>query len=236
MATGNRGFSGRSSQADTVVEAAVEHVWSQVEIEPAVEHIAYGQEFVISPAQMPLLKSIYSKTIQHVRYAPDYILVNKEQPNRSYLLEYKSYTTPLYSARRIRDAAQKIGDASIQTENIGVWEDDALENYFRLSQIGVRVVVMYYCSYSSPSVVMDFISVLDRGTVYSDRVRTGTNSGSRTNVANFDVRKFRSLSQFLSDEHSVPEVDSLAMQASLTESLARQLPTTHAPYSPKPRH
>ena len=87
---------------------------------------------------------------------------------------------------------------SLSGHDIGDWEKSAYENYARLAQSGIRLVVMYYCAHHPRALLADFVQRIDR--VYARRPATKGGPGTGTNIANFDVRKMRTLAEFAQEE------------------------------------
>jgi hypothetical protein len=217
------GFTERTEIADALARLAREHLWicppaaGRLLIEP------FGQETHVSSEAMRLLRNTQTITARHVRYAPDFFLIDRLHPDRVYLLEYKCSLTSLKLAGRIQEVAGILGNPRLGKEDLGNWEQAAFDNYARLATSGVKTAVMYYCAYHPRQLLCDYVeSIQDQ--VHRFNVRTATRSGSRTPAINFDMKAMRTVEAFLSQEHDLPSDSLVQACTALKRSLAQALP------------
>jgi hypothetical protein len=170
------------------------------------------------------LRYCRTSTAKHVRFAPDSLILNVRDDERHHLLDYKVTQTPIYSRSRLALIREAAADACLTAESIGQIEADALDNYLRLCEIGVRTAVLDHCAYHERTLLCEYadrIKVLHR-----DRVTTSTDTGSGTPFINLDCRSMRTLAQFLADEHDV-HIDPNAY-AVAANAILETLPITRA--------
>ncbi len=197
---------------------------------PRLRMIPFGYETHIPEEIRTLLRFERTITARHIKFAPDFFVVDVENPEGVYLLEFKATRTPLYSSNRIRSIQRETGDPSLGWESIGQMEALAYDNYVALDGIEVRMTVLNYCAYNENPLRCDFIGNFK--IVHRDVVQTAHLKGSGTPWVNYDLRCIRGLTQFISNEHRIDhdEVDSLVTDAQ--EALAKALPTKHHDNSP----
>lgn len=219
-------FGDRLAQADTLVETLQKLVWEPLSRRLAV--VPYGYETHIAPEVRTAMRFLRTPTSKFVRFTPDFFVLDKQQPENLYLLEYKVTQTPLFSKGRIRQMGQEAGLPNLDWPDIGQMEADAYDNYLNLHEAGLRVVVLNYCAYHTRPLLCDFIKNIQ--VLYRDVVTGDTKKGSRTPFVNFYCPTMRQLSRFLYDEHGLKIGDAAYTQA--TEQLQAKLPVTHHPKSP----
>lgn len=183
------GFQSRTAQSSLLVKMVDEYLWNK--LKDRILCCPYGYETHIFPEVQDLVKRYYTKTALHIRFAPDFLLVNLKADvgqEPVMLLEYKTITTPRYTLEN-------------EQWNYGQVEADAWDNYVNLYQAGIKVVIFIYCSYHSRPLLMDyplFTSSLERKHVRKTEI------GSGTDYYNFDMRKMRALHEFLQNELGIP--------------------------------
>lgn len=216
------GFEYRVAQTNKVIQILKDNLWGAPVISERLVHVDYGAEHIVPNEVHRLIRFVRTETIRHIRFAPDFFVVDRKYPERTYLLEYKCTQTPLYSSDRISMICRKSPRKDINARDIGQWEAEAYENYKALSSLGIRVVILNYCAYHDRSLVCDFIEKVTP--IHRDRVRSNITAGSRTPFINFDLRSMRSLEEFLVDEHgfSMEQVKPLIEKAK--QRLKNELP------------
>lgn len=225
------GFGDRTKQSDTLIQVITEHLWGNPSISDRFLHVAFGEETHLPREAMALLRGIrHNVTAYFIRFAPDFFVIDKSDPAKLYLLEYKCTQTPLYSAGRIKDIGAELNKPSLDWPDIGQWELEPYNNYVRLTSLGAKVVVLNYCAYHNRHILCDFVDAVSD--VYREKVRLGTIVGSGTPYVNFDLKSMRSLHDFLCQEHNLaPDVISPICSEIETE-LLNKLPIRHHRSSP----
>jgi len=188
-------FEKRIGQAQKLVQVVEERLWIPLKVWLRSEggnlyHFPYGYEVHMSEEVKQFLVKFRDSTSIFIRFIPDYVLgLERKERKVVYLLEYKSMTTPRWTE----------GD---NQWNVGQVEADAWENYMRLIDIGINVVLFVYCSYHRRPLLMDFPR---HDFIYRKRQETKyTETGSGTPYYNIDLMKIRSVDRFLEEEFSIP--------------------------------
>lgn len=229
-----RGFSDRTHDAQTLVNIIKETLWENPVVKGRLAHVEYGYETHIPPEIRERMRYIYSSaTARYIRFAPDFFVLDLHNSDCLYLLEYKCTRTPLFSSKRIEElrAGARPG---LDWPDIGQWEESAYENYRTLWKAGIRVAVLNWCAYHPRLLLCDFmdkaIEPLGRFSV------TGTFTGSRTPYVNLDLREFRTLADFLIEEHQLAGLQLASVIRDCCnraiDALCQALPVTHDPRSP----
>lgn len=219
-------FGDRLAQADTLVETLRTHIWEP--LARRLDVIPYGYETHIAAHVRTAMRFLRTPTAKFVRFTPDFFVLDRQNPENLYLLEYKVTQTPLFSQARIRQMGQAAGIPGLDWPDIGQMEADAYDNYLNLHEAGLRVVVLNYCAYHTRPLLCDFIHNIQ--ILHRDVVTSETKKGSRTPFVNFYAPTMRQLSRFLYDEHGLKVTDSAYSQA--MQTLATHLPITHHALSP----
>jgi hypothetical protein len=223
-------FAKRSQQSEKLVQITTEELWNRSPFRERCVHAPFGQETHVVQEAIEILRDVHEITAQHIRYAPDFFVVDRHRPKAVYLLEYKCSQRPLFAEWRISEAAGAIGKPSLDWQSIGDWEAAAYDNYIRLSNAGVRVAILYYCAYHPRPLLCDFVTAL-KG-LYRSKVLTMTPWGSRTPVLNFDMNDLRTLDDFLTQEHGLAEATIGSLCNVLQTRLLNEMPVDHHPKSP----
>jgi hypothetical protein len=229
-----KGFSDRARDAQTVVDIMRQTLWENPEVKRRLVHVEYGYETHIPPEVRERMRHIYdSATARYIRFAPDFFVLDLHNTDCLYLLEYKCTRTPLFSSRRIEElrAGAKPG---LDWPDIGQWEAAAYENYRTLWRAGIRVAVLNWCAYHPRLLLCDFMDkAIEPLGCFSV---TETLTGSRTPYVNLDLREFRTLADFLIEEHKLAGLPLASVVReccnSATDALCRVLPVTHDTRSP----
>jgi len=194
------------------------------------EHVSLvplGYETYITAKVRKLLRFVRNETSAYIKFAPDYFVVDKLNPENLYLLEFKCTRTPLYSTKRISMLRFRAADSSLEAEAIGQIEKAPFENYLRLNQMRIKVAILNYCAYADQVLLCELIERIK--VIHRDVVQTTTFRGSRTPFVNIDLRSMRSLTNFLCEEH--PQLNRSIIEKEVTNTihkLRESLPIIHA--------
>ena len=221
-------FERLSAKGEQLVEIVGRHIWANCDF---AKHVPWGYETHIEKEIRNRLASFSADdnpTARHIRFSPDFFVV-QQRPKIIYLLEYKNSQTPIYSQGRIDELSQKAGKA-LRWQDIGQWQTAAHDNYAALQSIDIKVAILYYVAYHERLLLCDFVDSVEE--LFRDRVRSNTQTGSRTPYMNFDVTPMKTLQEFLVDIHGVtPEGIAPHIEACCSE-LKQQLPIEHHWRSP----
>ena len=217
-------FQERLAQSWTLRQLATELFWPVVDegqgrfgILPVLHEDALSR---LDPSVRQ--RELHTETTDFVRYIPKSFVVDRANPELSFLLEHKVSTVPIRSATEVRAVGARLGAPSLSNRDIGDWERAAYDNYQRLARVGIRVVVMYYCAYHPRPLLADFVQRIDR--TYTREPVTEGGPGSGTIMVNFDVRKLRTLAEFAQEElHLKPDKVRMAYD-NLLSRLIQELP------------
>lgn len=220
-------FKDRSEGSDILIEVIRRHFWDRSRL---LYHVETGYETHIEEEVRAYLRYVRNETARYIRFAPDFLVIEREHPENVYFLEYKCTQTPLYSPRRISQIANQAGKNFLDWPDIGQCEAEAYDNYMALSEIGVRVAILNYISYHERLLLCDFVDKFVE--LYRDQVTTQTQRGSRTPYINFDVTPIRTLQTFLAEEHPIESRNIQPVFQDISFELQAQLPTRHNENSP----
>ena len=224
-------FKDRSEGSDILIEVVRRHIWDRSRL---LYHVETGYETHIEEDVRSYLRYVRNETARHIRFAPDFLVIECKKPENVYFLEYKCTQTPLYSKNRIAEIAKKAGRESLDWRDnfpdIGQCEAEAYDNYMALREIGVRVAILNYVSYHERLLLCDFVDTVKE--LYRDRVTTQTQRGSKTPYINFDVTPMRTLQEFLSEEHPIESHRIQQVFQNICSELQERLPTRHNERSP----
>jgi hypothetical protein len=225
------GFADRLTQTNTFIDLADELVWSDPEISRRLVVVPFGYETHIPEETRAKLRYLHSTTARHIKFAPDFFLVDSRNPDLLYLFEYKCTQTPIYSASQIRLINSSAGRTDLGWQDIGQREEEAYDNYFALAQqLGIKVAVFNYCAYHERLLLLDFIENIK--IAFRGKVTSATVTGSRTPFINFDAHSMRTFEEFVSQVHGLPTETLERLGASLRQKLAETLPILHHRSSP----
>ena len=220
-------FKDRSEGSDVLIQVVKQHIWDRSNL---LYHVETGYETHIPEEARSYLRYVRNETARHIRFAPDFLVIERRNPDNVYFLEYKCTQTPLYSKNRIAEIAEKAGRESLDWQDnwpdIGQCEAEAYDNYMELNKIGVRVAILNYVAYHDRFLLCDFVDKVTE--LYRDQVRTPTQRGSRTPYINFDVTQMRTLLEFLGEEHGILGDSMTPYFEAMYSDLQGQLPTRHA--------
>ena len=175
-------FEERSQASITLVDIVSKYFWNSKELQ-SLYHVEMGYETQEMPEDVrEHLRHIRNKTTRHIRFTPDFLVVDKEKSDNIYYLEYKcTLTTAGYPNR-------------------GQMELDAYDNYAALHDIGVKVAVLNYVTYHDRLLLCDFIENIE--VVRRSEKLTQTSTGRwGTPFVNTNLNGMRTLLEFLVDIH-----------------------------------
>lgn len=177
-------FEDRSQASITLIHTVQKHFWDSNALQ-SIYHVETGYETQNMPKDVQEhLRHIRNKTTRHIRFTPDFLVVDKQNSDNIYYLEYKcTLTTAGYPNR-------------------GQMELDAYDNYAALHDIGVKVAVLNYVTYHDRLLLCDFIENIE--VVRRSEGLTQTSTGRwGTPFVNTNLNGMRTLLEFLVDIHSI---------------------------------
>jgi hypothetical protein len=213
------GFSARNEKAARLVRDVAQMLWASPVIQDTGPyfHEPYGYEALLSHEAQDVLRRRHDATADHIRFAPDFVLVypNRRNNRNVLLLEYKVTTTPRYTFKE-------------EQWDFGQIEADSWENDLQLSTLGIAVALIIYCPYHSRPILCDFVKPELANTLR--RQVQSTYTGSSTDYVNIHLKSMRTLGEFLSDELGIPYAISAPIITSMKEGWLRDsvMHTSHA--------
>ncbi len=216
------GFEDRTAQANTLISSVTASVWEHPNLKSRFHHIPFGYETHIPENVRQKLRFIRTNAARHVKFAPDFFLLDDQLPEKVYLLEYKCTQTPIALASRISAVAKAAHKPGLKAEDIGQWEEAAYDNYLALHSIGASTVIVNYCAYHPRLLLCDFVHRVEL--LLRASVTTPTQTGSRTPFVNIDLNSMPTLNTFLTDEHGVAPAIIDPIFDGLKQQLATLLP------------
>lgn len=213
-------FRERTAIANKLINELTAAYWEteKIKMGHSILHVPYGYETHIPSQALNILKKIYTKTSKHIRFTPDFILL-QEGSQKIFLYEYKVTKTPRYS----------LGD---EQWNFGQIEADAWENYMNLINAGIDVAVVVYCPYHSRPLLCDVVS---SNWISTERTKVRSSTGSGTPYVNVNFKNISVFEDFMHTYFNVPLVVSLKLlSADFFERLRTDhlLTVTHSDSSP----
>ena len=177
-------FEERSQASITLIDIVSKHFWDSNELQ-SLYHVETGYETQEMPENVrEHLRHIRNKTTRHIRFTPDFLIVDKVNPDNIYYLEYKcTLTTAGYPNR-------------------GQMELDAYDNYVALQSVGVKVAVLNYVTYHDRLLLCDFIENI-KEVRRSERVTQTSTGRWGTPFVNTNLNGIRTLLEFLVDIHGI---------------------------------
>ncbi|MCL0076178.1 hypothetical protein M1O17_04875 [Dehalococcoidia bacterium] len=195
------GFGDRTTQANTLIEQVTTLLWEHPSLKSRFHHIPFGYETHIPDPVRQRLRFVYTMTARHIKFAPDFFLLDHKFPEKVYLLEYKCTQTPIALESRVEQVRTAAGKPQLKAEDIGQMEEAAYDNYSAIQSLGVSVAIINYCAFHPRLLLCDFIENVE--ILLRASVTTPTQTGSRTPFVNFDLNSMRTLDLFLTGEHRV---------------------------------
>jgi hypothetical protein len=208
-------FSKRIATASAIISELNAAYWEKEEIRTmhSILHIPYGYEMHISFQAQNVLKKVYTKTSKHIRFTPDFILL-QEGNQKIFLCEYKVIKTPRYSL-------------GANQWDSGQIEADAWENYINLINAGIDVAVVIYCPYHARPLLCDVVS---QNWINTERTKVISSAGSGTPYVNVNLKEIRIFESFMHAYFNVPlALSSELLSADFFERIMSNphLTTTH---------
>lgn len=155
-----------------------------------------GYENFISENTRGLLRNIHNNpTVTFLRYLPD-LFAHKE--GKSFFIELKVMDSPIKYQSRVDTLKGLSGHNDLSTSNIGVVETASINNYKKLTSIGVDILVIVYCTYNQKVILAEWENNIV--TFYNDVVKIGEGNASFTPYTNIHLDKMRTIKEiFLND-------------------------------------
>ena len=200
------GFINRINEADRLESSFIESFnrrQSQYKI------IKYGIESTNLAAVHNFIRTCYDNTSKFVRYIPDSVLIstNNNKPCKTTLIEFKAAVTGVQKdsfLNTLKSKCPQMIPAFSTKEDIFNIENDALELYVKLSDLGVRVVIVVYAGFRTQGnrLFSQFVEKIAVCNTYNPNTR-GQNVGSGTWIANVNLASFMNISNFFYNEFSI---------------------------------
>jgi len=204
-----KSFSDRYSLSEQLADRLFElFEKNEVELIPyGMEKISYGYDAL--KMYLNSANANFSHSAMMIKFAPDFILLKKKQPQSMYFLEIKVSTTPLWA----KGSVQKIRDKSpdIKLSDIGIIARDAWNAYKTLYPKAIILAASTY----NPNVlkaqfVEDIICLRCHGKnedencdacpvkkkEFFEYSRNHNARGSQTQHTNLDLSSFLSINEF----------------------------------------
>lgn len=172
-----------------------------------------------------LLRFVRNETAKVIRYIPDYFVVDRKEPEKVYLIDFKCCRTPIIKQSRVDFLRKQVSDSTLTQDVIGQMELDAYETYLKLAEIKVKTAVFVYCAYARPDRMLTCEFVQNLKVLFKGSLITRTITGSGTPFINFDLRKNRSLIDFICDEHKIEREPLNELIKLVLEKLTQRLPS-----------
>ena len=103
-------------------------------------------------------KSNMSHSSMLVKFAPDFILLKKTQPQEIYFLEVKASATPLWTFKRMGEIRSKHPNKTIKLSDIG---DIAREAWNAYNNLYPNTIILDGCSYNPKLVMAQFVDKVE---------------------------------------------------------------------------
>jgi len=194
----------RLAKAKALVDVVREEVWDAAPLRSLVVQEQFGVEHYVRPKVHEKIAYTRTPTTHHIRFAPDYFVVDLRRPERTYLLEYKYTDSPLRDAVRL-DELKRASRDDLAFSDVGQWEAAAYDNYRALAGLGINVCVLNYVSFHGRPLLCESIRRVKQ--IWRSAGPGTTVEGSRTPWVNLDLAQLRSLGEFLRNVHGLsPEL------------------------------
>lgn len=125
----------------------------------AVEIIPFGCEKIANGYEsfakyLNTAESNFSHSAMLVKFAPDFILLKKTQPQEIYFLEIKVSTTPLWSTKRFAEIKDNNSAQKLKLSDVG---DVAREAWNAYNNLFPNTIILDACSYNPKLVMAQFV-------------------------------------------------------------------------------
>jgi len=158
-----------------------------------------GYEHYISPEMREKLRTIHTNpTVTFLRYLPDYFAIYE---GKYFFIEFKVMDSPIRLDSRVEDLKSRTGIDDLSKNNIGVVETAAINNYQRLSDLGVKILVVVYCTFNNRLLLVDWENNIIK--FFNDKVKIGDGNASFTPFTNIHLDKMKSIKDFMLSEFNI---------------------------------
>jgi len=158
-----------------------------------------GYENYVSSNTRSNLRFVHNNpTVTFLRYLPDYFCMFQ---NDYFFIEIKVMDSPIKLDSRVKKLQQITGINDLSKENIGVIETAALNNYKNLSKIGVKILIIIYCTFHPERVLLEWENNLIK--FYDDKVKIGQGNASFTPYTNIHLDKMKNIQDFFQNEFKI---------------------------------
>lgn len=160
-----------------------------------------GYENVFPQKMREQLRIIYDDpTVLFVRFLPDkFAFLNNKI---IFLLEYKTCNTPIKLQSRIDDLIAKSGIKTLSTKNVAAIETSSMENYKKISSLGVKILLVIYSGFHGRPLVASWCNKVK--VFFQDNVKLGEGNASRTPYSDVNLDDFTELKEFVTKEFGLP--------------------------------
>lgn len=129
----------------------------------AVDIIPYGCENITKGHEcfaeyLNTAESNFSHAAMLVKFAPDFILLKKTQPQAIYFLEIKVSTMPIWSEKRLSEIKAINPDKELKLSDVG---DIAREAWNAYKNLYPNTIILDACSYNPKLVMAQFVDKID---------------------------------------------------------------------------
>jgi hypothetical protein len=176
----------------------------------------------VGPEDRSLIARSDGVTARLIRFAPDFLLVNQQDPERLHFLEYKVTQTPVKTWPLLEFLIEKAG-AELSFTDVAQMQAAAYDNYSTLAAAGARVAVAVWCPFHPCPLLCERAQRIVE--FYRGKVTGANAQGSGTDYINYDASTLRTLAAFLVDEHGVMSDVAERICAAATERLRECLPS-----------
>jgi len=217
-----QGFDRRTSLSEKMTEIMIEDVLC---IEP-LHVFRYGIE--VFPKEVHnLLRETHTKNVQFVRYMPDALVTDSNDPENTYFMEFKVANNGIKKwsfLNQVIDERPEMPEnvprpypkkANIKREDIFNVELSAHDLYMEYEKFIDIVIVGYATYYEERGLIANYNKNLDIVSYYTPgKIGRRAIGGSYTRQANIDQRSFMKLLDFMLERH--PDIDENEIKERIT--------------------
>ncbi len=91
------GFGDRLTQANSIVETIDKYIWNVQPLSDRIMVVPYGYETHVPANVRQNMRYMRTITAKHIRFTPDFFVIDQKRQDPVYLLEYKATQTPIFS-------------------------------------------------------------------------------------------------------------------------------------------
>lgn len=158
-----------------------------------------GYENFVSENTRGLLRNIHNDTtVTFLRYLPDLFA---HANGKSFFIELKVMDSPIKYQSRVNTLKDLSGHNDLSTSNIGVVETASINNYKKITSIGVEILLIVYCTYNQKFILAEWEKNIV--TFYNDVVKIGEGNASFTPYTNIHLDKMRTLKELLLSDFKI---------------------------------